>query len=75
MKRNVSLNWECECAPTTELHLLNCDFFLQYPELWADMKNIEYEDIFKDVAKQTKADRVLIKVLKIYIKEKEKRKH
>ena len=59
----------------TELHLLNCDFFLQYPELCAEMKNIEYEDIFKDVAKQTKAVRVWIKVFKIYIKEKVKRKH
>ena len=58
----------------TELHLLNCEYFLQYPELHAEMKNIEYADIFKDMSKQTKAVRVWIKVFKLYNKEKEKRK-
>ena len=59
----------------TELHLLNCDYFTQYPELSAEMRNIEYDDIFKDLARQTRAVRVWIQIFKIYNKEKEKRKN
>ena len=59
----------------TELHLLNCDYFQQYPELSAEMRNIEYDDIFKDLARQTRAVRVWMKIFKIYNKEKEKRKN
>ena len=59
----------------TELHLLNCDYFTQYPELSAEMRNIEYDDIFKDLARQTRAVRVWIQIFKIYDKEKEKRKN
>ena len=55
-----------------EIHLLECTYFQKYPILYQEMKNIEYEDIFKDLAKQARAVRVWIKVFKIYNKEKEK---
>ena len=59
----------------SEIHLLECKYYQKYPILYQEMKNIEYEDIFKDLAKQARAVRVWIKVFEIYNKEKEKRKN
>ena len=58
----------------TEIHLLQCPFFSKYPELAAEMKSIQYEDIFSDISKQTRAVRIWIKMFKIYNTEKEKSK-
>ena len=55
----------------TEIYLIQCPFFSRYPDLAAEMKTIQYDDIFKDISKQIRAVRIWIKVFKIYETENE----
>ena len=67
----------CEETSSTESehHLLCCPFLMKIPELGEEMKNIKYEDIFKDIKKQKRAVDVWITIFNIYNTEKDKRKN
>ena len=52
-------------AEESQLHLLNCNFLLNHPELKSEIPTIKYDDIFNDIESQVKAVKVWKKIMNI----------
>ena len=49
----------------TQMHLLECTFLVNHPELKSDIKSIKYDDIFQNLSSQVKAIKVWKKILSV----------
>ena len=49
----------------TQLHLLQCNFLVNHPDIKQDISKIKYEDIFKDLSSQVNAIKVWTKIMSI----------
>ena len=56
----------------TELHLLSCDFILQDRILREELFQVEFNDVFGNIAEQKKAAEGFSKIMNIYNKNKRK---
>ena len=54
----------------TECHLLKCSFIIKDKMIENEMQQVAYEDVFSDIAKQTKVVKVFKKIMNIFEKQK-----
>ena len=56
---------EEEDSEETQIHLLQCSFIVNHPQLQSVIKSIKYNDIFENLSAQVKAVKVWKQILSV----------